>query len=133
MTVDTGDHKPMKLKPYRTPFAKRPIVDKATDDMLAANVIQPSRSPWSFLIVTVDRKEGSKRFCTDFKKPNLISKKSCCPLPVIDDILAVLGKAEFFTTLDLKSGYWQIPIDEMRKLLLLAIEVYMSTMPCLLS
>ena len=112
MKIDTGDHKPIKLKPYRTPFTKRPIVDKAIDDMLAANVIQPSRSPWSFPIVIVDKKDGSKRFCTDFRKLNLISKKSSWPLPVIDDMLAVLGKAEFFTTLDLKSGYWQIPIDE---------------------
>ena len=54
----------------------------------------------------------SKRFCKDFRKINLNSKKSSWPLPVIDDMLAVLGKTEFFITLDLKSGYWQIPIDE---------------------
>ena len=58
----------IKLKPYRTPFTKRPIVDKAIDDMLAANVIQPSRSPWSFPIVIADKKDGSKGFCTDFRK-----------------------------------------------------------------
>ena len=60
MKIDTGDHKPIKLKPYRTPFTNRPIVGKAIDDMLAANVIQPFRSPWSFLIVIVDKKDGSK-------------------------------------------------------------------------
>ena len=96
MKIDTGNHKPIKLKPYRTPFTKRPIVDKAIDDMLAANVIQPSWSPWSFPIVIVDKKDGSKRFCTDFRKPNLISKKSNWPLPVIDDMVAVLGKARVF-------------------------------------
>ena len=85
---------------------------KAIDNMLAANVIQPSRSPWSFPIAIVDKKDGPKRFCTDFRKVNLISKKSSWPLPGIDDILAVLGKVEFFTILDLKIGYWQIPIDE---------------------
>ena len=52
-----GDHKHIKLKPYRTPSTKRPIVDKAIDDMLAANVIQPSRLPWSFPIVIVNEKE----------------------------------------------------------------------------
>ena len=102
MKIGTGDHKPIKLKPYRTPFTKRPIVDKAVDGMLAGNVMQPPRSPWSFLIVIVDNKDGSKRFCTDFRKLYLISKKSSWPLPVIEDMLAVLGKAEFFTTLDLK-------------------------------
>ena len=98
VNIDTGDHKPIKLKPYRTPFTKRPIVDKATDDMLAANVIQPSRSPLSFCMVIVDRKEGSKRFCTDFRKLNLIPRKSSLPLPVRYDMLPVLSKAEFFTT-----------------------------------
>ena len=70
MKIDTVDHKPIKLKPYRTPFSRRPIVDKAIDDMLAANVIPPSRSPWSFPIVNVDKKGGSKRFCTDFREPH---------------------------------------------------------------
>ena len=52
--IDTGDHKPIKLKPCRTPFTKRPIVDKAIAEMLAANVIQPSRSPRNFPIVWYD-------------------------------------------------------------------------------
>ena len=56
MKIDIGDHKPIKFKPYRTHFTKRLIVDKAIDDMLAANVIQPSRSPWSFPIAIVDKK-----------------------------------------------------------------------------
>ena len=58
MKIDTDDHKPIKLKPYRTPFTKRPTVDKAIDDMLAANVIQPFMSPWSFPVVIVDKKDG---------------------------------------------------------------------------
>ena len=105
MKIDSVDHRTMKVKLYRTPFTKRPIVDKAIDDMLVAIVIQPSRSPWSFPKVIVDKKDGSKRFCTDLRKLNLISKKSSWPLPVTDNMLAVFGKAEFFTTLDLKSGY----------------------------
>ena len=116
MTIDTGDHPLIRLKPYRTPFSKGATVDnKAIDDMLAANIIQPCRSPWSFPIVVVDKKDGSNRFCTDFTKLNLICKRSSWPLPVIDDMLAVLGKSKYFTTLDLKSGYWQIPLDERDK------------------
>ena len=82
------------------------------DDILAANIIQPSRSPWSFPIAVVDKKDGSKRFCTDFRKLNLICKRPSWPLPVIDAMLVVLGKSKYFTTLDLKSGYLQIPLDE---------------------
>ena len=101
MKIGSSDHKPIKLK-----------LLLLRDQLLAANVIQPSRSPWSFPLVIVDKKDGSKRFFIDFRKLNLISKTSSWPLPVIDDMVAVLGKAEIFTTLYLKSGYWQIPIDE---------------------
>ena len=75
MSIDTGNHPPIKLIPYRTPFAKHPIVDNAVFDMLAANIICPSRSPWSFCIVVVDKKDGTKRFCTYFRKLNNILKK----------------------------------------------------------
>ena len=111
MKIDTGDHNPIKLKPYRPPFTKRPIVDKAIDDMLAANVIQPSRSPWSFPIGIVDKKKMVQKDSVQILG-NSSSFLRSWPLPVIDDLLAVLDKAEFFTTLDLKCGYWQIPIDE---------------------
>ena len=53
----------------------------------------------------VDMKARSKRFCVDFRKLNQITKKNSYPLPVLDDILALLGKAKYFTSLDLKSGY----------------------------
>ena len=66
-------------------------------------------------MVVFDRKDSTKRFCTDFRKLNNISKKSSWPLPVTDDMLATLGKEKYFTTLDLKSGYWQIPPTEKYK------------------
>ena len=76
-----------------------------------ADVIRRSRSPWSFPVIKVDKKDGSKRFCTDFRKLNQITKKNSYPLPLIDDILDLLGKSEFFTSLDKKSGYWQVDMD----------------------
>jgi hypothetical protein len=83
--------------------------------MLDANIIRRSRSPWSFPVVIVDKKDGSKRFCVDFRKLNQITKKNSYPLPLIDDILALLGNAKFFSSLDLKSGYWQVLMDERDK------------------
>ena len=83
--------------------------------MLDADVIKRSRSPRSFPVVIVDKNDGSKRFCVDFEKLNQITKKNSCPLPLINDILALLGKAKFFTSLDLKSGYWQFAMDEKDK------------------
>ena len=115
MTIDTGDTKPIKLRPYRTPIKNREVIDKAVDEMLDADVIRRSNSPWSFPVVIVDKKDGTKRFCVDFRKLNQVTKKNSYPLPLIDDILALLGKAKFFTSLDLKSGYWQVLMDEKDK------------------
>ena len=115
MQIDIGNNVPIKMKPYRTPIKNREVIDKAINEMLDADVIKRSRSPWSFLVVIVDKKDGSKRFCVDFRKLNQITKKNSYPLPLIDDILTLLGKAKFFTSLDLKSGYWQVAMDEKDK------------------
>jgi hypothetical protein len=63
----------------------------------------------------VDKKDGSKRFCVDFRQLNKITKVNSYPLPLIDDILATLGKSKYFSSLDLKSGYWQVAMDESDK------------------
>ena len=113
MQVDIGNNLPIKMKPYRTPIKNREVIDKAINEMLDADVIKGSRSPWSFPVVIVDKKDGSKRFCVGFRKLNQITKKNSYPLPLIDDILALLGKAKFFTYL--KSSYWQVAMDEKDK------------------
>jgi hypothetical protein len=112
MTIDTGHHAPIKLRPYRTPLQNRKVIDNAIDEMLDAKIIRRSRSPWSFPIVIVGKKDGTKRFCVDFRQLNKITKKNSYPLPLIDDILALLGRAKYFTSLDLKSGYWQVSMEE---------------------
>lgn len=115
MHIDTGQHKPIKNRPYRVPLNKRKIIDDAVDEMLDAGVIERSMSPWSFPLVVVKKKDGSNRMCVDFRSLNKIIRPSSYPLPVIDDILALLGKSKYFTALDLKSGYWQIALEESSK------------------
>lgn len=66
-------------------------------------------------MVLVKKKDGSWRFCVDYRKVNAITHKDVYPLSIIDDILTYLGEATFFTNLDLFSGYWQIPIREQDK------------------
>lgn len=80
--------------------------------MLEANIIRRSRSPWSFPIVVVKKKDNTNRFCIDFRQLNKIMKTMSYPLPLINDILAQLGKAKYYTSLDLKSGYWQVKMAE---------------------
>ena len=88
MSIATGNHPHIKLRPYRTPFAKHLIVEKSVNDMLAETIIHPSISLWTFPTVVVYKKEDTKGFCTDFGKLNNILKKSRWPLPVIDMLAA---------------------------------------------
>ena len=62
MQIDTGNKEPIKMRPYRTPIKNREVIDKAVNEMLDAYIIRRSRSPWSFPVVIVDKKDGSKRF-----------------------------------------------------------------------
>lgn len=103
MRIGTGDQPPIKLRPYRTAIQKRPLVDKVVRDMLEAWKIERSESPWSFLIVGVDKKVGRYSFYVDWRL-NEISKPLAVFLSLIDDILALLGKANYFFTIDMKSG-----------------------------
>ncbi|CAG2218766.1 Transposon Ty3-G Gag-Pol polyprotein,Transposon Ty3-I Gag-Pol polyprotein [Mytilus edulis] len=112
MEIETGNHPPIRLKPYRTPLHKRQIVDKAIDEMLDAGVIRRSKSSWSAPIVVVKKKDDTHRFCTDFRQINKITKSLSYPLPLIDDILAQLGNAKYISSCDLKSGFWQVLMDE---------------------
>ena len=98
MQTDIRNNVPIKTKPYRTPIKNREVIDKAINEMLDADVIRRSRTPWSFPVVIVDKKDGSKRFYVEFRKLNQITKNNSYPLPLIDDILALLGKAKFFTS-----------------------------------
>ena len=83
--------------------------------MMKQGIIQPSSSPWSSPIVLVKKKNGKTRFCVDYRKLNKITKRDTYPLPRIDKILDSLGKAKYFTSLDLASGYWQVEMNENNK------------------
>jgi hypothetical protein len=81
-------------------------------NMLSRGVIQPSNSPWSSPVVIVAKKDGSKRFCVDYRKLNAITKTDAYPLPRIDDALDVLAGMKYFASLDLLSGYWQVKMSD---------------------
>ena len=79
--------------------------------MQTSEVIQPSESPWASPVVMVKKKDGTYRFCVDYRQVNSVTKRDSFPLPRIDDLSDQLGQSCYFSTLDLDSGYWQIPVD----------------------
>ena len=83
--------------------------------MLASDVIHPSNSPWASPMVMVRKTDSSLRFCVDFRQINAATVKDAHPLLRIDDLLDSLHGARWFSTLDLKSGYWQVHITECDK------------------
>ena len=114
-TIDVQGHPPIKSRPYRVADSQRSIINQHIEKMLADQVIEPSVSPWSSPVVIVKKKDGSDRFCIDFRAVNRITKKDNYPLPRCDDIFDRLGSASYFSTLDMMSGYWQVGMSEADK------------------
>ena len=110
--IQTDASKPIFMYPYRKSMTERKAIKEEVQKMLEADIIRPSKSPWSFPVVMIPKKDGSKRFCVDYRKLNAITQQDCFPMPRIDDILDRLGKSRYFTAIDLKSGYWQIKLSD---------------------
>jgi hypothetical protein len=106
--IPTGDARPIKQPPRRLPFGKRQIERDAVHNMLERGVIEPSISPWASPVVLVTKKDGTARFCVDYRKLNDVTVKDAYPLPRIDECLDSLAGAKWFNSTDLNSGYWQI-------------------------
>ena len=110
MEIHTSDVAPRKIAARRMPFALWQEVAKQLQRMQEGGVIELSDSPWSSPVVMVRKKDGSLRFCMDYRELNRVTQKNTYPLPRVDDLLDQVGQSKYFTTLDLTSGYWQIRV-----------------------
>ena len=108
--INTGEARPIKQPIRRIPFAKRDAAENEVQRMIDNDIIKPSESPWAAPTVLVPKKDGSIRYCIDFRKLNAVTLKDSYPLPRTDDTLQALNGAKYLSTIDLASGYWQVAL-----------------------
>lgn len=109
--IYTEDVPPINSRPYNVPPDEQNFIKEEIERMLESGIIQPSESPWTSPVVLVRKKNGKLRFCVDYRKLNSITKKDAYPLPRIQEMLNTLAGSQWFSTLDLASGYWQVMMD----------------------
>jgi hypothetical protein len=106
--VITTEGPPIHQKPYRQALTKRKIVEEEISKMLKEGVIRPSSSPWASPVTLQPKKDGSIRFCIDYRKVNAVTVRDSHPIPNIQQLFDSLAGARIFSTLDLRSAYWQV-------------------------
>ena len=117
--MDTAEHiiELMDDEPFKERFQRisPPLLEEVGEnlqDMLDGGAIWPSKSPWCNAIVLVRKKDGTLQFCIDFRKLNARTKKDSFPLPRMQETMESMVGARFFSSMDLKSGFWQVPMSE---------------------
>lgn len=110
--IPTSDAVPVYRRAYRIPFAKRDEMQDQVDALLERGIIEHSTSPWGAPALLVQKPDGSFRFVVDYRDLNKVTRVDPYPLPNIQETIAQLGSAKYFTVVDMASGYWQIEMDE---------------------
>ena len=104
--------KPIKQAPRRLGAEKEMEVDRQIQKLCHQGLIEPAHGAWSSPVVLVKKKDGTWRFCIDYRRLNAVTVHDAHPLPRIDESLEALAGSQYFSTLDLMSGYWQVPLDD---------------------
>lgn len=110
--IDTGDNPPVRCKLRPVNAKKQAIMDDCIHDLLAQNLIRPSRSQHASAPVLVEKKSGGYRLAVDYRQLNARTKVPVYPMPRTDWLLAQLGRARWFSSFDLSQGFFQIPVRE---------------------
>jgi hypothetical protein len=109
--IDTGVKRPVKESLRRHPRIHEEYIDEQVAKMLQADIIEPCASPWASNVVLARKSYGTLRFCVDYRRLNDLTYKDSFPLPQIDRCLDALGGSLYFSTMDMRSGFWQVGID----------------------
>ena len=109
--IDTGDAQPVAKNPYRCSLKERQIIEEQISEMIAEGIIEPIVSEWASPVVIVSKRDGTMRFCVDYRDVNQLTKPDQYPIPRLDDSLDMLGNSTMYSTMDACSAYWQIRMD----------------------
>ena len=109
-----ADQPPIRVRPQRAGPYQRATIEKSVKTLIDQDIIEPSISPWAAPVVLVLKKDMSYRFCVDYRRLNSVTRFDSYPLLRIDDCFDAVGisQPQYFTTLDLMSGYFQVDLDE---------------------
>lgn len=111
VTLEAGAQPP-NTKPYRYSPLQKDEIERQVQEMLRSGVIMHSMSPYAAPVLLVKKKDGTWRFCIDYRRLNMVTIKNKFPLPIVDELLDELAGAAFFSKLDLRAGYHQIRMRE---------------------
>ena len=106
--INTGNAIPVRQPERRLPFGETLAEQAEIKKMLDTGVNEPSNSPWSSLVVLVIKKDGSIRFCVDYRVLNSLTVKDVYPFPRVDECLDALSGCKWFSSMDLNSGFWEV-------------------------
>lgn len=107
----------IRSKPYSVPHALKDTIKTEIDQMLKMGMIEPIESPYASPIVIVKKKDGTNRFCIDYRKVNRITQFDAESIGNPEAIFVRLSKGKFFSKLDPSKGYWQIPMKKSSQLI----------------
>lgn len=113
--IELCDNIPVSQPPYRNAIRERDLINIEVERLLKAKVIRESKSAYASPALLVKKKGKQDRLVIDFRRLNKKVKDYKYPMPRVDDTLNQLNGAKFFTTLDLKNCFWQLPLDERDK------------------
>jgi hypothetical protein len=108
--IETRNARPIRSSPRPVTPLEREYIREVVDTLIEDDIVEPSNSPWGCTVVLAPKKDGTLRFCCDYRRLNAITVRDVYPIPRADDVINHLGGSSIFTSIDLKNGYWQIPL-----------------------
>ncbi|KAK9822743.1 hypothetical protein WJX74_002548 [Apatococcus lobatus] len=111
-SIDTAGAKAVSQKPYRHSRFEEDFLKKLIAELQACGLIRPSVSPWMSPVVLVKKKDGSLRMCIDFRRLNAVTALDPYQLPRVDDLTDRMNDCQYFTSIDVLSVFWNMPMEE---------------------